>query len=233
MGIEIKGKIVLARYGGLFRGLKVRNAQTRGAAGVLIFSDPADDGFAKGDIYPNGPYRPPSAIQRGSVQFLSLGPGDPSTPFGPSVKGAKRLPFDEINGFTLSGVSNPAAAPSAPQDGPSAKAPSVVSIADWEKQTGLKRNEYFATIPCLPLSYETAHEILKRIAGPNVPTGWQGGLPLAYHVGPGPAELSMSVSMHYEITTHLERDRNPARHGRARSLGHGRQPSRRLGLWRR
>ena len=96
MGIDVKGKIVLVRYGGMFRGLKVRNAQTRGAAGILIFSDPADDGFAKGDVYPNGPYRPASAVQRGSVQFLSLGPGDPSTPFGPSVKGAKRLPFDAL-----------------------------------------------------------------------------------------------------------------------------------------
>ena len=95
MGIEVKGKIVLVRYGGLFRGLKVRNAQTRGAVGILIFSDPADDGFAKGDVYPHGPYRPSSAIQRGSVQFLSLGPGDPSTPFGPSVVGAKRLPFSK------------------------------------------------------------------------------------------------------------------------------------------
>ena len=101
MGIDVKGKIVLARYGGLFRGLKVRNAQKRGAAGILIFSDPADDGFAKGDVYPSGRFRPGSAIQRGSVQFLSLGPGDPSTPFGPSVKGAKRLPFDLSNGFTL------------------------------------------------------------------------------------------------------------------------------------
>ena len=98
MGIDVKGKIVLARYGGLFRGLKVRNAQKRGAEGILIFSDPADDGFAKGDVYPNGRFRPGSAIQRGSVQFLSLGPGDPSTPFGPSVKGAKRLPFDEAMG---------------------------------------------------------------------------------------------------------------------------------------
>ncbi len=91
MGIDVKGKIVLVRYGGLFRGLKVRNAQKRGATGILIFSDPADDGFAKGDVYPSGRFRPGSAIQRGSVQFLSLGPGDPSTPFGPSVKGAKRL----------------------------------------------------------------------------------------------------------------------------------------------
>ena len=185
MGIEVKGKIVLARYGGLFRGLKVRNAQTRGAKGILIFSDPADDGFAKGDIYPSGPFRPASAIQRGSVQFLSLGPGDPSTPFGPSIKGAKRLPFDKEDGFTLGAhmASDDAALP----------------IEEWEKQTGLKRNEYFATIPSLPLSYESAHQILKVLAGPNVPSGWQGGLPLAYHIGPGPAEVSMSVRMDYAI----------------------------------
>jgi N-acetylated-alpha-linked acidic dipeptidase len=202
MGVDIKAKIVLARYGGLFRGLKVRNAQTRGAKGILIFSDPADDGFAKGDTYPNGPYRPSSAIQRGSVQFLSLGPGDPSTPFGPSVKGAKRLPFDELNGFTLNDVTVPDNVPSAglPQFGRSEIAQrQSLSIADWEKQSGLKRNEYFATIPALPLSYESAQEILKVLAGPNVPTGWQGGLPLAYHIGPGPAEVSMSVQMDYAI----------------------------------
>ena len=184
MGIDVKGKIVLARYGGLFRGLKVRNAQTRGAKGILIFSDPADDGFAKGDIYPNGPYRPSSAIQRGSVQFLSLGPGDPSTPFGPSVKGAKRLPFDKENGFTLAG---------------DRMMTGDLPVADWEKQSGLKRNEYYATIPSLPLSYDAAQEILKLLAGPNVPTGWQGGLPLAYHIGPGPAEVSISVKMEYDI----------------------------------
>ena len=94
LGIEVEGKLVLARYGGIFRGLKVLNAQRRGAIGILIYSDPIDDGFARGDIYPIGPFRPASAIQRGSVQFLSLGPGDPSTPNGPSIQGAERLPFD-------------------------------------------------------------------------------------------------------------------------------------------
>jgi N-acetylated-alpha-linked acidic dipeptidase len=184
MGIEIKGKIVLVRYGGLFRGLKVRNAQKKGAVGILIYSDPADDGYAKGDVYPNGPYRPGSAIQRGSVQFLSLGPGDPSTPFGPSLPGTKRLPFSARYGFTLG------------------RNPDVLadtSVLEWEETTGLKRDEYFATIPALPLSYESAQEILKLLAGPNVPSGWQGGLPLAYHVGPGPAEVSMSVHMEYAL----------------------------------
>ena len=101
LGITVKDKIVLARYGGNFRGLKVLNAQKHGARGILIYSDPGDDGYAKGDVYPAGPYRPGSAIQRGSVQFLSLGPGDPSTPHGPSVKNAERLPIDKLYGFPL------------------------------------------------------------------------------------------------------------------------------------
>ncbi len=80
LGISVKGKIVIVKYGGNFRGVKVYIAQQRGAAGVLIYSDPADDGYVKGDAYPRGPYRPPSAVQRGSVQFLPLYPGDPQTP---------------------------------------------------------------------------------------------------------------------------------------------------------
>ena len=198
LGIDVKGKIVLVRYGSLFRGLKVRNAQKRGAAGILIFSDPADDGFAKGDLYPSGRFRPGSAIQRGSVQFLSLGPGDPSTPFGPSVKGAKRLPFDSYNGFGL-GDKPPFGDMSALNGVGVGDQPSSLSVDAWEKTTGLKRTDYFATIPCLPVSYDTAHEILKLVAGPNVPSGWQGGLPLPYHVGPGPAEIRMSVWMDYQI----------------------------------
>ena len=70
---------------------------------------------------------------------------------------------------------------------------------EWEKQTGLKLVNSMAIIPSLPISYDTAHEILKVLAGPNVPTGWQGGLPLTYHIGPGPAEVSLSVSMDYQI----------------------------------
>src|SRR4029077_16097743 len=99
LGISVRDKIVLARYGGNFRGLKVLNAQKRGARRTLSDSDPGDDGYAKGDVYPAGPFRPGSAVQRGSVQFLSLGPGDPSTPRGPSVKGADRLPIHPFDGF--------------------------------------------------------------------------------------------------------------------------------------
>ena len=80
MGIDVKGKIVLTRYGGNFRGVKVYIAQEKGAAGVLIYSDPSDDGYYKGDAYPNGPYRPATGVQRGAVQYMFKYPGDPTTP---------------------------------------------------------------------------------------------------------------------------------------------------------
>jgi N-acetylated-alpha-linked acidic dipeptidase len=80
LGISVKDKIALVRYGSNFRGVKAYIAQQYGAKGVLIYSDPADDGYVKGDAYPRGPYRPPSAVQRGSVQFMPLYSGDPTTP---------------------------------------------------------------------------------------------------------------------------------------------------------
>ena len=204
LGIDVKGKLVLARYGGLFRGLKVRNAQQRGAKGVLVFSDPADDGYAQGDIYPIGPFRPASAIQRGSVQFLSLGPGDPSTPNGASVKGATRLAIDPFNGFPCPPTATlPTGLIGLTQTeynaSPIRAYSNRTSVADWEKSTGLVRNDYFAAIPSLPISYESAKPILEGLAGPNVPAGWQGGLPLAYHVGPGPVEVHMAITMDYKI----------------------------------
>ena len=101
MGISVEGRIVLARYGKVFRGLKVWQAQERGAAGVLIYSDPADDGYMKGDVYPVGPMRPDSAIQRGSVQFLSHQPGDPSTPGYPSRDDAARVSPEDMQGKSL------------------------------------------------------------------------------------------------------------------------------------
>ena len=94
LGVSVKGKIVLVRYGANFRGVKVYLAQQHGAAGVLIYSDPADDGYARGDMYPAGPMHPESAVQRGSVQFLPIYPGDPETPgiaSTPDLPDAKRL----------------------------------------------------------------------------------------------------------------------------------------------
>jgi N-acetylated-alpha-linked acidic dipeptidase len=78
--IDLHGKIVIARYGANFRGVKVYIAEQRGAVGVLLYSDPQDDGYYKGDAYPLGPWRPDTGIQRGSVQYLFKYPGDPETP---------------------------------------------------------------------------------------------------------------------------------------------------------
>ncbi|HWG20605.1 MAG TPA: M28 family metallopeptidase [Terracidiphilus sp.] len=78
--VDLHGKIVIVRYGANFRGVKVYIAEQRGAAGVLIYSDPQDDGYFKGDAYPEGPWRPASGVQRGSVQYLFKYPGDPETP---------------------------------------------------------------------------------------------------------------------------------------------------------
>lgn len=151
LGIAVEDRIVLARYGKVFRGLKVREAEARGAAGVLLYTDPADDGYMRGDVYPDGPMRPPSSIQRGSVQFLSVQPGDPSTPGYPSRRGAKRLSRQEM--------------------------------------------ETVPRIPSLPIGYGEAEKILRRLGGPAVPDGWQGGLPFAYHSGPGGAAVEIEVEM--------------------------------------
>ncbi|KAL1896862.1 hypothetical protein Sste5346_004496 [Sporothrix stenoceras] len=96
--ISLKGAVALARYGGIFRGLKVKRAQELGAVGVLLYSDPGDDGEATEvngyKPYPEGPARQPSSVQRGSVQFLSISPGDPTTPGYPSKPGVPRGPTD-------------------------------------------------------------------------------------------------------------------------------------------
>ena len=83
--VDVHGKIVLVRYGQNFRGVKVFVAQEHGAAGVIIYSDPADDGWKRGDKYPDGPWRPDTGVQRGSVGYMFEFPGDPTTPGVASV----------------------------------------------------------------------------------------------------------------------------------------------------
>ncbi len=90
-GISVRGKIVLARYGGGWRGLKPKLAYEHGAVGCLIYSDPADDGYAEGDPYPQGGARPPQGVQRGSVVDMTQYPGDPLTPGVGATANAKRL----------------------------------------------------------------------------------------------------------------------------------------------
>ncbi len=90
-GIDVKGKIVLARYGAGLRGLKPKLAQDHGAIGCIIFSDPADDGYARGDVYPRGGMRPDGSVQRGSVVNLPIYAGDPLTPGIGATENAKRI----------------------------------------------------------------------------------------------------------------------------------------------
>ncbi|MGH7548487.1 MAG: transferrin receptor-like dimerization domain-containing protein [Gemmatimonadales bacterium] len=91
MGISVKGAIVIARYGLSWRGIKPKLAAEHGAVGCLIYSDPADDGYTQGDVYPLGPWRPKDGVQRGSVMDMPLYPGDPLTPGVGATKDAKRL----------------------------------------------------------------------------------------------------------------------------------------------
>jgi N-acetylated-alpha-linked acidic dipeptidase len=153
MGIDIKGKIALVRYSEpySYRGFKALTAQRRGAAGLLIYSDPSDDGYVRGDVFPNGPWGPESHIQRGGIPFDFIVPGDPLTPGWASIPGARRLKPEE--------------------------------------------SEILPKIMAVPLSHKEARPFLENLAGPAVPQEWQGGLPLTYHVGPGPAKVHLKVEM--------------------------------------
>jgi len=146
LGVSVRGKVVLARYGRSFRGIKAREAEKRGAVAVLIYTDPLDDGFVAGDVYPEGPMRPARGVQRGSV---FNGTGDPLTPGYASTPGAPRLTPDAA---------------------------------------GLPR------IPVVPISAHNAQQLLEGVRGQAIPRNWQGGLPLRYHVGPGPVRVRVAVA---------------------------------------
>lgn len=154
LGVPIKGNIVLVRYGRCFRGLKVKNAQELGAVGVLIYSDPMEDGYAVGPDYPNGPWRPQSSVQRGSVVFNSLCAGDPDR------KASNK------EGATL-------------------------------KVCGYSPSELVPRIPALPLAWEDALPLLRKLQfGPWPPSDFVGALAnlTTYQLGPSPQLVWMQVS---------------------------------------
>ncbi len=156
LGVDVKGKIVIARYGGSFRGVKAKVAEENGAAGLIIYSDPADDGYMQGDVYPAGPWRPVSSAQRGSVQYLFQYPGDPLTPGKPSVPGVPRIKIEEATNLTR--------------------------------------------IPVQPISYGDARRLLEQLRGPLRPAGFQGGLPIPYHVGgTDDVKVHLKTEMDYQI----------------------------------
>jgi N-acetylated-alpha-linked acidic dipeptidase len=100
MGVSVKGAIVIAKYGGSWRGIKPKVAAEHGAIGTIIYSDPADDGYGPGETYPRGPLRPKDGVQRGSVMDMPLYPGDPLTPGVGATAGARRLALSEVQTLT-------------------------------------------------------------------------------------------------------------------------------------
>jgi|TARA_B110000438_G_scaffold160090_1_gene153307 N-acetylated-alpha-linked acidic dipeptidase len=99
-GIDVKGKIAIAKYGKSWRGIKPKLAGEKGAIATIIYSDPADDGYGMGDVYPKGPFKNDSAVQRGSVMDMPTYPGDVLTPGIGATKTAKRLRFEDATTIT-------------------------------------------------------------------------------------------------------------------------------------
>jgi N-acetylated-alpha-linked acidic dipeptidase len=100
LGISVKGAIIIARYGGSWRGIKPKVGAEHGAVGCLIYSDPSGDGYFQGDVYPGGAFRPPDGVQRGAVTDDTLYAGDPLTPGVGATKDAKRLPLKDVQTIT-------------------------------------------------------------------------------------------------------------------------------------
>ncbi len=100
MGVSVKGAIVIAKYGNSWRGIKPKVAAEHGAVGCLIYSDPRDDGYYQGDVFPKGPWRPQEGVQRGSVMDMPVYPGDPLTPGIGATPDAKRMAITDVKTFT-------------------------------------------------------------------------------------------------------------------------------------
>lgn len=155
LGVSVKGAIVIARYGESWRGIKPKVAAEHGAVGCIIYSDPRDDGYFEGDVFPVGPMRNENGAQRGSVMDMPLYPGDPTTPGVGSKGDVKRLALKDIPTLTK--------------------------------------------IPTLPISYGDAQPLLAALKGPMAPESFRGALPIAYHVGPGPAKVHLKVAFNWDI----------------------------------
>ena len=157
MGIDVRGKIVIAKYGGSWRGIKPKVAYENGAIGCIMYSDPKNDGYVVGDVYPEGPYRMEYGIQRGSVVDMPMYPGDALTPGYGAKKDVERLSIED--------------------------APTIMKI------------------PVMPISYADALPLLKALKGPVVPNSWKGGLPITYHIGPGPTKVNLHLEFDWGLRT--------------------------------
>jgi N-acetylated-alpha-linked acidic dipeptidase len=155
LGVDVKGKIVIAKYGRSWRGIKPKVAYEHGAIGCIIYSDPKDDGYTAGDVYPKGAYKNEYGVQRGSVMDMVIYPGDPLTPGVGATKDAKRLDRKD--------------------------APTILKI------------------PVLPISYHDAQPLLAALDGRVAPGGWQGSLPITYHIGAGKATVHLKMEFNWDM----------------------------------
>jgi N-acetylated-alpha-linked acidic dipeptidase len=166
-GVDVKGRIVVARYARSHRAVKIHTAEQNGAAGVVIYSDPADDGYVRGLTWPEGPWRADFQNQRGNGKYSWFWHGDPLSPGFAATRDAQVL--------------DPAKAPTLPK------------------------------LPVIVLAWKEAEKILRRLEGPAAPSGFQGGLPFAYRLGPGPVTVRLDVRMN--------QSRRPIRNVLARITG--------------
>jgi N-acetylated-alpha-linked acidic dipeptidase len=152
-GIDPRGKIAIVRYSVpySYRGFKAWEAERRGVKALIVYSDPMEDGYVKGEVFPDGPWGPESHIQRGAISYDFIVPGDPLTPGWASTEGAERIAKEDARSI-----------------------PGIIAV---------------------PMSWRDAKPILENLGGPLVPRSWQGGLPITYHAGPGPAKLRVTVEM--------------------------------------
>ena len=174
MGVDVKGKIVIAKYGGSWRGLKPKFAAEHGAIGCIIYSDPLDDGYGAGDVYPEGPFRPESGVQRGSVMDWPVQPADPLTPGVGATKTAKRL--DRKDAITLMKIP---VLPISYEDAlplmKSLRGP--VAPASWRGGLPITYHVGPGTDPVhlqLEFNWDTqpAYDVIARIKGSELPDEW-------------------------------------------------------------
>jgi N-acetylated-alpha-linked acidic dipeptidase len=151
LGVAVKDRIVVARYGRSHRAVKTHTAEQAGARALILYSDPADDGQVKGPAWPDGYWRGEHMLQRGNAKYSWYWHGDALTPGVAATADADRIAE--------------ATAPTLPK------------------------------IPVVPISWGEAQHLLSALAGPEAPAAFRGGLPFTYHVGPGPAAVTLTVDM--------------------------------------
>lgn len=173
-GIDVAGKIAIAKYGKSWRGIKPKLAGEKGAIGTIIYSDPGDDGYGAGDVYPNGPFKHSSAVQRGSVMDMPTYPGDVLTPGTGATKRAKRLKIEDAGTITKIPV-----LPISERDALPLLAAMHGSVVPPEWRGGLPITYHFGPGPArvhLKVKFNwdrvTAYNVIATLKGSQFPDEW-------------------------------------------------------------